>query len=158
MPQSTPSHGGAQNATNELLGISFALVLKPNQNQIFENQDRHPKAARSAALTRGWREAPPRPTARKALRAGVRRAAEQESIETRNDIVRSEKAVQGSTATSAQRVPNFIRFWYISHDLGHLSLKACSGVEFLPRNDPPETQNPPNMYIPALRNVRRVSE
>ena len=71
MPQSTPPHGGAKNATNELLGVSFAMVLKPDQNQIFENQDRHPKAARSAALTRGRREAPPRPTARKALRAGV---------------------------------------------------------------------------------------
>ena len=72
MPQSTPLHGGAQNATNELLGVSFAMVLKPDQNQIFENQDRHPKAAQSAALTRGRREATPdRPTARKALRAGV---------------------------------------------------------------------------------------
>ena len=71
MPQSTPPHGGAKNATNEWLGISFAMVLKPDQNQIFENQDRHPKAARSAALTRGRREAPTRPTARKALRAGV---------------------------------------------------------------------------------------
>ena len=71
MPQSTPPHGGAKNATNELLGISFEMVLQPNQNQIFENQDRHPKAARSAALTRGRREALLRPTARKALRAGV---------------------------------------------------------------------------------------
>ena len=71
MPQSTPPHGGAQNATNELLGVSFEMVLKPNQNQIFENQDRHPKAARSAALTQGRREAPPRPTACEALRAGV---------------------------------------------------------------------------------------
>ena len=71
MPQSTPRHGGAKNATNELLGISFAMVLKPDQNQMFENQDRHPKAARSAALTRGRREVPTRPTARKALRAGV---------------------------------------------------------------------------------------
>ena len=53
------------------LGVSFAMVLKPDQNQIFENQNRHPKAARSAALTRGRREAPPRPTAREALRAGM---------------------------------------------------------------------------------------
>ena len=71
MPQSTPPHGGAKNATNELLGFSFEMVFKPNQNQIFENQDPHPKAARSTALTRGRREAPTRPTARKALRAGV---------------------------------------------------------------------------------------
>ena len=72
MPQSTPPHGGAKNATNEPLEFSFAMVLKSDQNPIFENQDPHPKAARSAALTRGRREAPPdRPTARKALRAGV---------------------------------------------------------------------------------------
>ena len=69
MPQSTPPLGGAKNATNELLGISFAMVLKPDQNQIFENQDQHLKAAPSAALTRARREAPTRPTARKALRA-----------------------------------------------------------------------------------------
>ena len=71
MPQSTPPHGGTKNATNELLGVSFALISKPNQTQIFENQYGHPEAARSAAVTRVWREASPRPTARKALRAGV---------------------------------------------------------------------------------------
>ena len=50
-------------------GLVFAMVLKPDQNQIFENQNRHPKVAQSAALTRERREAPPRPTVRKSLSA-----------------------------------------------------------------------------------------
>ena len=43
-----------------LLRLVFAMVLKPDQIQIFETQD-----------IQGRREAPPRPTAHEALRAGV---------------------------------------------------------------------------------------
>ena len=78
MSQSTPPHGGAKNATNELFGVWFCDGFEARSKSDFENQDRHPKAARSAALTRGRREAPPdRPTARKALRAGVLQSKDQ---------------------------------------------------------------------------------